>query len=281
MRWLLIAFIFFSWLPALAQGYPSEPIKLVVPLAAGTAPDVQARFLARFLSNALGVPVVVINRPGAGGAIANRFVEAAAPDGYTLLYSTVGFFVIQPLIDGTTPNLTPISTVFSYDTFIVVRSDTYHAAQDVIDAAHCGQLNFGSIGIGTFPYLQAERFQKSNNIKMQFVPYTSIGSMLGDLQRGDIQVVFVSKPAIMSIEHDTRFSTFKVGDASWSILLGPPGLPQQIKSRLANAVAKLGDAKINLAAIGSYASIISGSDLDRFLANNIEYWRPWVNSYGR
>src|ERR1035437_3985825 len=266
----LILCVLFSFLfvaPSFAASYPERPIRLVVPLAAGSTPDVQARVLATFLSQELGTPVIVINKPGAAGEIASRYVAQANPDGYTLLASALGFLVIQPLIDGVEIPLEPIATVFDFDTFLVTRADRFASGEAVIAAARRDHMTFGSMGVGTVPYMEAKIFQKQHGIFMQFIPYTAIGTMLADLTRGDIHTVFVAGPAILSIRDDPKFNKVKVGEPAWSILVGPVGLPPAVIKRLEQAMDKFSSSAIGrqAAAIWSTAHVRTGPDLKKFL----------------
>jgi tripartite-type tricarboxylate transporter receptor subunit TctC len=277
---LILCILFLFATPSLAVSYPERPIRLVVPLAAGTTPDVQARFLAQFLSQDLGTPVVVINKPGAAGEVAGRYVAQANPDGYTLLASALGFLVIQPLIDGVDIPLEPIATVFDFETFLVARADRFASMEAVIAEGCQDHMTFGSMGVGTVPYMEAKIFQKQHGIAMQFIPYTAIGPMLADLKRGDIHTVFVAGPAILSIRNDPQFNKLKVGEPAWSILVGPVGLPSVVIKRLEQAMEKFSSSAISrqATAIWSTAHVRTGPSLKKFLIESRVYWKNALDS---
>ena len=150
--------------PALAQEYPSRPIRLLVGFAAGGSTDVFARAIAPRMQSLLGQPVVIENRPGAGGNIATEATARSAPDGYTLLLGTIGPLAINPTLYGNLPfdplkDLTPVSLIGEVPNVLAVPVDRpYRSVAEIIAAAKARPeaLNFGSSGIGSAGHLAAE-----------------------------------------------------------------------------------------------------------------------------
>jgi len=163
-RELLAGLAMLPWAtPALAQEYPSRPIRLLVGFAAGGSTDVFARAIAPRLQALLGQPVVIENRPGAGGNIATEATARSAPDGYTLLLGTIGPLAINPTLYGNLSfdplkDLTPVSLVGEVPNVLAVPVDRpFRSVADIIAAAKARPeaLNFGSSGIGSAGRLAA------------------------------------------------------------------------------------------------------------------------------
>ncbi|MET1113734.1 MAG: tripartite tricarboxylate transporter substrate binding protein [Comamonas sp.] len=184
---------------ALAQaGYPSKPIKLIVPFAAAGSTDIMARGLAVALSRELGQPVVVDNRPGASGNIGAEAVAKAAPDGYTLLYTStnltanpaqmhVPFDVVR--------DFAPISRI-AFLPLVLIRSAKVPANSvpelvNLVRAAP-GKYNFSSSGTGGAPHMAGEMFKSAAGLEMTHVPYNGAGPALNDVAAGLVQLTFTT-----------------------------------------------------------------------------------------
>jgi len=184
---------------AAAQTYPTRPVRIVVGVPAGLAPDITARLVGQALSERLGQPIVTENRPGAGGSIATELVVRASPDGYTLLlaiasdafnatlYPELGFNFVRDIapvaLIGTTP-------------FVMVINPSVPAktvAEFIAYAkAHPGEINMASPGIGTAPHLFGELFEMMTGVDLVHVPYHS--SQFPDLLSDRVQVLFTGIP---------------------------------------------------------------------------------------
>jgi tripartite-type tricarboxylate transporter receptor subunit TctC len=185
---------------AVAQAYPTRPLRLVLPFAAGGSTDAIARLVGQKMSESLGQPVVVENKPGAAGAIASQQVAGAPADGYTLLMATTSTHAILPVVN---PKLTydavkdfaPIGVVARAPNLLVV-SPTIAAGtvKELIELARSspGQLSFASSGAGTITHLVAELFKSSAGIKAEHVPYKTGVQALPDLISGQIAFQFDS-----------------------------------------------------------------------------------------
>lgn len=182
---------------ALAQPYPSRPVKIIVPFAAGGGPDVQARQLAPRLAEALGGPVVVENRVGAAGIVAAEVVAQAAPDGYMLLAGSVSQLVQKILrpaakFDPQT-SFVPITVTNTAPTVLIVPADSpYKSAKELEDAirARPGQFNYGSGGIGTAAHIAGATFASLLKLGPIHVPYRGSVEIMPALLGGQIQFAF-------------------------------------------------------------------------------------------
>ena len=185
-------------LPALAQ-YPARAVHVVVPFPAGGPTDILARVLAQKFSERWGQPVVVDNKPGAGGAIGSDFVAKSAPDGYTLLMATSSTHSIGPALQklpyDPLRDFAPIGQISNATNVLVVSPKLGVASvQELIALAKAkpGQLNFASSGIGTIPHLTGELFKLKAGVDLQHVPYKGTGLSIPDLANGQVAVLFDS-----------------------------------------------------------------------------------------
>ena len=195
----LIAALYSSWAAVAAyaqQSYPTRPIRLVVPSAPGGGTDISARIISPKLSEYLGQPVVVENRPGAGTMIGGEVVARAAPDGYTLLMG-ISTLAINPAMYRKVPydalkDFAPITQVVSVPNILVTHpSLPVKSVKELVALAKTrpGQINFASAGVGTNPHLSMELFLSLSNIKMTHVPYRGSGQGVIDLLAGHVSVM--------------------------------------------------------------------------------------------
>ena len=192
-------------LPAHPDWAPSRPVRLVVPFAPGGQPDGVARVLAVPLAKALGQPVLVENRPGAGGNVAAEAVAHAAPDGHTLLIGTNGPLAISPALDrdlryDVQRDFVPVTLVGSSPNLIVVQSASGMKtfAEFVARArAEPGKLNFGSVGKSSISQLSMELINSAAHIRTVHVPYNGGAPAVAALLAGDVQVVSLNPTAIL------------------------------------------------------------------------------------
>jgi tripartite-type tricarboxylate transporter receptor subunit TctC len=183
-------------LPAFAQTFPSRPLRLICPFAAGGSADASARMLAEPLSVALGQPVVVENRPGGGATIGAQAVARAAPDGHTLLYGTPGPQIINPHLMRSVPydpekDFAPVSGYKRAPNLLAVHPSV--PAKDVAELialakARPGQLTFASSGIGASSHLAGEMLKFMAKIDITHVPYRGTSQALTDLMAGTVSM---------------------------------------------------------------------------------------------
>jgi tripartite-type tricarboxylate transporter receptor subunit TctC len=199
----LIAVLGLAAPPADAQPYPSRPITLVVPFPPGGSTTIIARIIADKLSDALGRPIVVDNRGGAGGSIAARQVARSAPDGYTLLLAFSATLAISPSMFpnvGYDPrtDFAPIGMVGMAPSVLVVHPAVpAHSVAELIAFAKDtpGKLQFGSPSTGTVNHLAGELFASMADIKITHIPYKGTGPAITDLLGGHISMMFAPIPA--------------------------------------------------------------------------------------
>jgi tripartite-type tricarboxylate transporter receptor subunit TctC len=201
-------------MPGAAQNspdYPSRPISLLVPYAAGGVADVGMRILGEKLSSRLNAQFVIENRPGAGGVIAAQAGAAAAPDGYTLLMTGNNNAIAAALFKALPYNIltdfSSVSTAAFFDLLIVTRAGSpLHSLQDVIAAARTnpGKLNLGTINPGSTQNLAAELFTSTTGIKAAIVPFRTSPDMAGAVLRGDVDVAFEFYAAISGLLDDKK-----------------------------------------------------------------------------
>lgn len=188
--------------PALAQAYPSKPVKIIVNFPPGGAADQLGRALGARLPESLGQPVVVENRPGANGSIGAGEVAKAAPDGHTLLMSSGGAIAVNGLLYKDLPfdpmtALAPVAPVAVVSVYLVVKPAVPATTLPAFVAhlrANPGKLNYGSPGNGSSPHLAGEMFNRAAGVKTTHVPYKGAGPALTDLLGG--QLDFMWDPGI-------------------------------------------------------------------------------------
>ncbi|CAM3717128.1 Bug family tripartite tricarboxylate transporter substrate binding protein [Bordetella tumulicola] len=181
-----------------AQAYPEKPITLVIPYTAGGITDVSGRLVAKKLSERLGQPIIVDNRPGAGGAIGAEYAARAKPDGYTLFMGTRGTQVTNAMIqkDVNIPPASDFASVYAFidaATVIVVRADApYNTLLELVAYAKAnpGNLSYASAGNGSAANLTGELFQDVAGIKMTHIPYRGSAPAVQDVVGGVVPVAF-------------------------------------------------------------------------------------------
>ena len=252
------------------DAYPNRAITLVVPVPPGGASDFVARLVGRKLSEAIGQPVVISNQGGASGTIASANVAKAAPDGYTLLMSSITTHGIGPLINTNAPyntltDFTPI--VFLADFPLVMTINATHAEKSVAEViatakANPGKLTFASSGNGGAPHLSGELFQIATGTKMLHVPYRGSGPAVIDVAGGRVDIMFDGAASLLAMIQagklrplatlgNARLPTLpdvptfaeigiaNAGVSLWFGLSGPAGLPQPVVQRLNTEVDKI------------------------------------------
>jgi len=218
-----------------AQAWPTKPVRIVVPFAAGGSTDVVARMLGQKLGEIWGQPVVVENRAGAGGNLGADVVAKSDPDGYTLVFAS-GSITINPNLYERMPfdtmrDLVPITNVASGPMLVVVQDRSpYKTLQDLIaDAkARPGQVNFGSAGVGSQVHMATENFSYAAGIEMQHVPYRGESVALTDLVGGQVQVVVGNIAAANALVGPDRLRPLAVTGRQRSPLL--PDVPTVAES---------------------------------------------------
>lgn len=185
-------------LPAFSESWPTRPVKLIVSFPAGSSPDLMARLLTEPLGHALGQPVIVDNKPGAGGNLGTGVVARAEPDGYNFLFTTQGPLVTAPLLFKNLnydpmKDLTPITVVATAPNLLVARPALgVRTLSELISLARAkkGQLNYGSIGTGSATHLAMELLKERAGIDLLHVPYQGLPQVVNAILSGELDVAF-------------------------------------------------------------------------------------------
>ncbi|MGH8690457.1 MAG: Bug family tripartite tricarboxylate transporter substrate binding protein [Burkholderiales bacterium] len=230
MKIFLVLLLFAT--QAFAQ-YPARPIRLVLGFPPGGAADFVSRAFQEPLSKALGQPIVVENRPGAGSSIAAEHVAKSAPDGYTMLIASPSSILVNPLITpkaGFQPlkDLVAISKVSSSPLILSVNPGTgVGSVQELIAHArkNPGKLNFASSGNGSAPHLAAVLFLKLANVDMVHVPYKGGAPAVQSVLAGDTQLAFATPPSVLPLVQAGRLRALATTSrASTPLIPGVPGM---------------------------------------------------------
>jgi tripartite-type tricarboxylate transporter receptor subunit TctC len=254
---------------AWAQAYPSQPIRVVVGFAPGGGADVVARLMQPGLTKELGQPIIIDNKPGAGGNIAAQFVERAQPDGYTIMMGTIAALAINPAIYGSKlgfdpeKGLAPITNaVDSSNVLVVPASSKFTRVSELIEAAKSRELTCGISGIGTAGHLAGVMFASLTGTKLLQVPYKSGGQLMTALLGGEVDLAFSSgvtavpqinagKLRALAVTTERRTALLpdvqtlqEAGVAgfssnNWYGLVAPAGTPAAIINRLNAACVKV------------------------------------------
>ena len=196
-RWICILTLAVASIPSFAQSFPTRPVRVLVPFAAGGVADITARVLSQKMSEGLGQQVLVENRPSAGGIVASEAVAKAEPDGHTLLFITNGNAVSVSLFKSlpydTINDFAPVSTVGFFDLVLAVDSASkIGSVRDLIAVAKANpnKFNIGTINPGSTQNLAAELFKSMAGVDAQVVPFKATPAVIVALKANDVQAAF-------------------------------------------------------------------------------------------
>jgi tripartite-type tricarboxylate transporter receptor subunit TctC len=289
-----------------ADAWPTKPVKIIVPFAAGGATDVVARLLGQKLNEAWGQAVVVEDRPGAGGNIGADAVAKAQPDGYTLLMTsgsivTANPFMYKAMQFDPAKDLVGITNVASGPQVIAVTNDM--PAKNLRDfiayaKANPGKVNFGSAGVGTQTHLAAENFAYSAGLEMTHVPYKGEAAALTDLVGGQIQMVTpnlggainlikggkIRALAVTSKERSKELPDVPAAaevlpgfeNAGWFGLMAPAGTPKEVVEKVYRDSAKILQSEAFKAALAKQGMVPVGNSPADFQAAIREESARWA-----
>ncbi|MGE5525466.1 MAG: Bug family tripartite tricarboxylate transporter substrate binding protein [Rhodospirillaceae bacterium] len=314
MLWALFALSYAS-APALAadNNYPTKPIRVIVPYPPGGSTDPTARAYGTWLSEKLGVSIVIDNRPGAGSTIGHALGAAATPDGYTLLLGTSGGLVVSPAF-GTKLQYDPIKdftpiglAVYTPFLLVVHPSVPARTTAELIELAKAqpGAINFGSPGTGTPNHLGIELLTALSRAKFTHVPYKGGGPVTVDLLAGRIQAVFGSVPQwqphmatgkarAIAIGHPTRLAQLPdvpavaetipgFNNTSWYAFFGPAGTPAavvaKINAEMKRAVANPEFGKF-IESIGLVPASSTPKELGDMVKTELARWTKVIKDAG-
>lgn len=294
-------------------GYPTKPVTIIVPFAAGQSGDVLARILGEQLGRLWGQPLVVDNKGGAGGTLGSKAAAAAAPDGYTLLLGSSGPLAAAPNLysnAGYDPReLTPIMNVAGVaQAFVVPANSKYRTLQEFIAAAKAtpGKLSYGSGGVGSFQHLTFEWLKQRSSINVLHVPYKGSSPAYTDLFGGQIDAMVDSLPAVMPHVTSGKARVLAVStprrvpqlpdvptvaesglpafDAlGWLGIVGPKGIDPSIRERLnadLKTVLAMEAVKSRLEGLGMIVLATSTADFDKFIDSELAKWGAVIKTGG-
>jgi len=298
---------------ALAQDYPTRPVRIVIPLSPGGTTDVPGRIIAQKLSEALGQQFFVENRAGAGGTIGTDYVAKSRPDGYTLLL-TASPFVIAPHVYKNMPydtlaDFAPVIRIASGPYVLVVHPSLgVNSVKELIALAQKepGKIDFASSGNGGAQHLVTELFMYMTGIKLNHVPYKGSGPAQQDLMSGIIKVSFVGTPIAIPHMKSGRLKALGVSTAKrspeipdvptiaeagvpgyeaivWIGMLAPAGTPREIVARLNGEIGKLirtDDVKRLLAPTGMEPDPDTPAQFGAYLKADYDKWGKVVRDSG-
>ena len=237
--WTAVLALMLATAGASAQGYPTKPIRLVVPYPAGGPLDIMARAIGQKLTEAWKQPVVVDNRAGAGGNIGADFVAKSAPDGYTLLMGAVATHAINPSLYSKIPydpvkDFAPVALVAQVPNILVVNPAVpAKTVSELIALARAkpGTLNFGSGSTGSTGHLAGELFNTMAGVKMVHIPYKGAAPATADLLGGQVQLMFDNLASALPNVKAGKLRALAVTTLARSAAI--PGLPTIAESGLA------------------------------------------------
>lgn len=298
--------------PALAQG--ARPLRIIMPFPPGQGSDILMRLLAERLQGPLGHPVIVENRPGAGGTLGMEYVANATPDGSTIVMGGSGPTTIAPslfprLAYNPLTDLTPIALIASVPQLFVVNKDfPVQTIQDLIARAKAnpGGIFYASSGNGTTQHLNVEMFATMTGTRLTHVPYRGSGPALADLIAGQVPFMSDTLAALTTMVRDGRVRAIGVTSrerspffpdvptlheqgvtgyesVGWISLLGPRGMPDAAAARIEREVGLVlqqADFQARLADQAFTASFLNRTDFAAFIRREIEKWGNVVRTAG-
>jgi tripartite-type tricarboxylate transporter receptor subunit TctC len=298
---------------AQAQDYPARPIQVIVPFAGGSASDVVTRIMLDRMAKALGQPFIVDNRPGAGGNTGTLGAVRTAPDGYTLVMSTVGPLAANRTLFkslGYDPekDFTPISLFAILPNVVVINSKLPPKTLTELVAyarQHPKELNYGTVGVGSSQHLAGAYFEQVAGVQLVHVPYRNIAqytpdfiagqvplgfqflpNVVGMLSSGDARALAVTSPKRMTAlpnvptarEAGMNYETF-----GWLALLGPAGMPKPLVDRLHKALEEaVSDPSVRSRFVEQGAEPVSPGpeELQKFIVSEAAKWKTIIQKAG-
>lgn len=297
-----------------AQDYPNKPIRLIVPFPAGGPNDIIARVVGQKMSEALGQPVLIDNRGGAGGVTGTDQVAKAAPDGYTIAITSAGALAISASLQDKVPydankDFAPITLVAKVPELLVVASAVpANSVADLVTLAKArpGQINFASSGPGSMPHLAGELLKLHAAIDIVHVPYRGAAPAVNDLLGNQVQIMFADIPVLMPHVKSGALKAIAVGSKTraaalpdvaplaelgfpqieaenWYGMVAPAGTPPAVVVKLnATTLAALRDPEV-MEKLASQGAILAGgtpADFAAYIRSEIDKWGKVVQASG-
>jgi tripartite-type tricarboxylate transporter receptor subunit TctC len=295
-------------LNAVAQEFPSRPVRVVVPFAPGGATDVIARLVAQKLGESWGRAVVIDNRAGATGAIGSELVARAQPDGYTILMGTASTHSVAPAVKAKLSyklaDYSPIALVATFPNMLVVHPSVPAKSVPEFIAllkANPGKYNFSSSGVGSSIHLAGELFKLMSGTEMTHVPYTGSAPAVNDLLTGRVQLMFDNMTTVWPHVQSGKLRALGVAGRqrsptapdvpaiaetlsgfeanSWVGFFAPSGTPRRVVEKISADTRKAvqtQDVAQKLHDLGAVPAGSSPEDFERFVKQDLERWRTVV-----
>jgi len=298
---------------AQAQLYPSRSVRIVVPWTPGGGNDVLARVIAQKLAESWGQPVVVENKPGAGGNLGADSVAKSPPDGYTLLVAANNILSINSTINEGTPfdpvkDFAPITLIGAIPVLLATNpSVPAKSVKELIALAKSkpGGLAFGSSGLGSPQHLSAELFSSIAGIRMQHIPYRGATPLVADLVSGQIQLAFGAINSMLALARDGKLRALGVGTTKrlsylpdvptiseelpgyetdiWIGFVAPAGTPAEIVTRIKDEIHRIfamPDVREKLAAQGIEPKTSTPEELAALVKSDLVRWAEVIKATG-
>ena len=299
---------------ARAENFPDRPIKIIVGYAPGGGTDLVARILAPSLGRALGQPIVIDNKPGAGGSAAASFVAKSKADGYTLLISSASSVSIYPALnskaDYKQSQFAPVSQLTIAPLVLVVNKDLgVHSVPELIKLAKSapGKLNYSSSGIGSGPHFAGVLFNEVANVQMTHVPFKSGSPAVVSVVAGESQLTFATTPTVMQLMRSGQLVGLAVTskDASpivpnlpgmraaglsgyeifqWNAIFAPAGTPPDVVDKLyAGIKTALNSPSVrhSLESDGTEVFVSASPEaFGQFLRSDTKFWEKLIATGG-
>jgi tripartite-type tricarboxylate transporter receptor subunit TctC len=296
-----------------AATYPSRPIRIVVTFTPGGAPDILARLLSEKFTAAWGQPVIVDNKPGAGGNIGADQVAKSAPDGYTLVVGTVGTHAINGALYARMPydmvkDFTPVSLLATTPNMLVINTDVpaKNLAEFIALGKKEGHMSFASSGSGTSIHVSGELFKTMTGIDMQHIPYKGRASAIPDLLGGRVTMMFDNMPSSLPLVRDGKLRALGVTSlkraaaapeiptiaeqglpgfdaVSWFALFSAPNTPKPIVDKIQAEVTRIlksPDVAKRLSDLGLEPVGSTSDELATYQRAEIQKWSKVVKDSG-
>ena len=315
MRIFKIAFIMafgsLTLMSALAQNYPSQQIKLIMPFAPGAGAEVALRVIAERLSNALKQPVIIENRPGAGSTLGTDQVAKATPDGYTLLAAFNSSISPGPLMYSKIPydplkDFQHIVLAGVYPQYVIVKSD--HPARSIQELlatvkAKPGTVNYASAGVGTSGFLAAELLKQTLSLNMTHIPYKGPAQAITDLLGGRLDIVLTAsaselvkagKVRVLAVTSEKRVPAYPdvptleelapgVQAVSWLGISAPAQTPKVITARLEKELIQILNttevqSRLSDPVVGMTPMVLNSEKFLEFIQKENRIWSPVIKN---
>jgi len=311
----LLAVLAASLLPlcALAQGYPNKPIRIVVPLAAAGTGDTLARAVGEAMAKELGQPVVIENKPGAGGLVGTQFVAAAAPDGYTLLAVSPSHVINATLYAKAdydpVKSFEPITLMaYTHQVLVANPATPFNTLKELIDYAkkNPGKLNYGSAGTGSATHLNMELFKSMAGVDIVHVPYKGSTQARQDVVAGQVQLAMDGLLPVLALIKEKRLKALALTSGhrsasapgiptmseagvpgyvsdTWYGLLAPAGTPRDVLAKLehaASAALKSPEVRDRLTKAGAEPAGTTAEEFRKVIEREKPIWAKVVKDSG-